>query len=62
MTVLTLSDISKAFGVDAILEDINLTLQKGQRMGLVGVNGSGKSTLLKMICGEMRSPIAAAYR
>ena len=48
MTVLTLSDISKAFGVNVILEDINLTLQKGQRMGLVGVNGSGKSTLLKI--------------
>ncbi len=54
MTVLTLSDISKAFGVNVILEDINLTLQKGQRMGLVGVNGSGKSTLLKIICGEMQ--------
>ena len=52
MTVLTLTDVSKAFGVNVILEDINLTLQKGQRMGLVGVNGSGKSTLLKVICGE----------
>lgn len=52
MTVLTLSGVSKAFGVNVILEDINLTLQDGQRMGLVGVNGSGKSTLLKVICGE----------
>ena len=52
MTVLTLTDVSKAFGVNVILEDIDLTLQKGQRMGLVGVNGSGKSTLLKVICGE----------
>ncbi|MGN1070688.1 MAG: ABC-F family ATP-binding cassette domain-containing protein [Candidatus Fimadaptatus sp.] len=52
MTVLTLTDVSKAFGVNVILEDINLTLQRGQRMGLVGVNGSGKSTLLKVICGE----------
>lgn len=52
MTVLTLSGVSKAFGVNVILEDIDLTLQDGQRMGLVGVNGSGKSTLLKVICGE----------
>ena len=52
MTLLTLTDVCKAFGVNVILENINLTLQKGQRMGLVGVNGSGKSTLLKVICGE----------
>ena len=51
MTLLTLTDVCKAFGVNVILENINLTLQKGQRMGLVGVNGSGKSTLLKVICG-----------
>lgn len=52
MTLLTLTDVCKAFGVNVILENINLTLQKGQRMGLVGVNGSGKSTLLKVICGD----------
>jgi ATP-binding cassette subfamily F protein 3 len=30
-----------------VLKDVNLTLQQGQRMGLVGVNGSGKSTLFQ---------------
>lgn len=54
MTVLTLNDVSKAFGINVILEDINLSLQKGQRMGLVGVNGSGKSTLLRVICGDLQ--------
>ena len=32
---------------------MNLTLQAGSRMGLVGVNGSGKSTLFKLISGQM---------
>ena len=31
------------------LEDINLTIKKGETVGLIGVNGSGKSTLLKMM-------------
>ena len=53
MTVLTLTDVCKAFGINVILDNINLQLQQGQRMGLVGVNGSGKSTLLKIIAGEM---------
>jgi lipopolysaccharide transport system ATP-binding protein len=34
-----------------VLEDINLEVQAGQKMGIVGANGAGKSTLLKVICG-----------
>ena len=39
--------------MNSILKDVNLTLQAGSRMGLVGVNGSGKSTLFKLISGQM---------
>ncbi|MDL2205750.1 ABC-F family ATP-binding cassette domain-containing protein [Eubacteriales bacterium OttesenSCG-928-N13] len=53
MVLLTLQGISKAFGLNAILNDVSLTLMQGSRMGLVGVNGSGKSTLFKIITGEM---------
>ncbi|MBQ8973282.1 MAG: ABC-F family ATP-binding cassette domain-containing protein [Clostridia bacterium] len=53
MILLTLQNISKSFGMNAILKDVSLTLQAGSRMGLVGVNGSGKSTLLKIISGAM---------
>ncbi|MBQ8087266.1 MAG: ABC-F family ATP-binding cassette domain-containing protein [Clostridia bacterium] len=53
MILLTLQNISKSFGMNAILKDVSLTLQAGSRMGLVGVNGSGKSTLLKIISGTM---------
>ena len=53
MILLTLQDVSKAFGVNVILKDVRLSLQSGSRLGLVGVNGSGKSTLLKIISGAM---------
>ena len=53
MILLTLQNVSKAFGMNEVLKDVNLTLQAGQRMGLVGVNGSGKSTLFRIISGDM---------
>ena len=53
MILLTLQNVNKAFVMNEVLKDINLTLQAGQRMGLVGVNGSGKSTLFKLISGAM---------
>ena len=52
MIVLSVQGLSKSFGIHEVLKDISLTLQEGQRMGLVGVNGSGKSTLMKVLVGE----------
>jgi len=37
-----------------VLQDINLTVEKGDSLGIVGLNGSGKSTLLKIIAGIMK--------
>ena len=53
MILLTLQNVNKSFGMNEILKEVNLTLQAGQRMGLVGVNGSGKSTLFRLINGDM---------
>ena len=53
MILLTLQNVNKSFVMNEVLKDVSLTLQTGQRMGLVGVNGSGKSTLFKLICGEL---------
>ena len=52
MIILSLQGISKSFGTHEVLRDVSMTLQNGERMGLVGVNGSGKSTLMKIIAGE----------
>ena len=55
MILLTLQNVNKSFVMNDVLKDVNLTLQEGQRMGLVGVNGSGKSTLFRIIAGEMEA-------
>ena len=52
MIILSLQGLQKSFGTHEVLRDASLTLQEGERMGLVGVNGSGKSTLMKIIAGE----------
>ena len=37
-----------------ILDNLNLTINRGEKIGLIGSNGSGKSTLLKLICGILK--------
>jgi simple sugar transport system ATP-binding protein len=54
MTVLRLEGISKQFGAIHALNDVSLTLQPGEILGLMGDNGAGKSTLVKIIAGNFR--------
>ncbi|GIP16336.1 putative ABC transporter ATP-binding protein YdiF [Paenibacillus montaniterrae] len=51
--LLQVSNITKSYGVDPILSNINLQILERDKIGLVGVNGAGKSTLLKIIAGEI---------
>ena len=51
MIVLSAQNVAKAFGVNVVLKDVSLTLQQGDRMGLVGVNCCGKSTLMRILAG-----------
>jgi len=55
MSFLDLKNITKEFGKLAALEDINLSVQEGEVLGIVGPNGSGKSTLINVITGYYRS-------
>ena len=52
MAILTVNNIKQSFGEETILENITFEMQKGERVGLVGVNGSGKTTLFKVLTGE----------
>ena len=51
MILLSVQDVHKSFGTNEVLRGASLTLQTGEKMGLVGVNGSGKSTLMKILAG-----------
>jgi putrescine transport system ATP-binding protein len=51
MKILQVKNISKKFGTEIILSDVNLTLEKGKTLSLLGTSGSGKTTLLKIIAG-----------
>lgn len=51
MSIITLQSIKKDFGIKEILREASLSIDDGEKVGLIGVNGGGKSTLLKMIAG-----------
>ncbi len=52
MAVLELSEISKNFGAIQALDDVSLSLNQAEVVGLMGDNGAGKSTLVKIIAGN----------
>jgi branched-chain amino acid transport system ATP-binding protein len=53
--LLAVSGLGKRFGGFVALENIDLTIAEGERVGLIGPNGSGKSTLVNCLCGTLRN-------
>lgn len=52
--ILEINKIRKKFGGFVALNNINLTVRRAERVGLIGPNGSGKSTLANCLCGAMK--------
>ena len=52
MIVLSANNLSKSYGVDEIFANVSFHVNKGDRVGIVGINGAGKTTLLKILTGE----------
>ncbi len=50
--MLTVTNLSKSYGKDVILDEVTFTVNPGERVGLTGRNGSGKTTLFKLVTGE----------
>jgi ATP-binding cassette subfamily F protein 3 len=48
-----LEDIAKGYGDKRVLSGVQLKVQRGERIGIIGVNGAGKTTLLRMIASEI---------
>ncbi|WP_124057604.1 ABC transporter ATP-binding protein [Vaginisenegalia massiliensis] len=55
MTYLKVTNISKAYGTQQVLQDVSFEIQKGERFGLIGPNGAGKSTLIDIITGLIKA-------
>ncbi len=51
MNLVTLAKVSKQFGERVLLDGVDLLINDGDRIGLIGVNGSGKTTLLRIVAG-----------
>ena len=53
--LLEVKGVGKRFGGFVALEDIDLDVNEGERLGLIGPNGSGKSTLVNCVCGTLHN-------
>ena len=52
---LAVEGISKSYGAKKVLSDVSLTVERGNRMAIIGPNGVGKSTLLKILIGALEA-------
>jgi len=58
--VLAVDGIHKRYGDESVLEDLSLTVMRGERVAIIGPNGIGKSTLLKIAVGEVAADAGTA--
>ncbi|OOG22948.1 ABC transporter ATP-binding protein [Thioalkalivibrio denitrificans] len=53
MPILTLREVSLSYGSAPLLDGVNLSIEAGERISLVGRNGAGKSTLMRVLTGDV---------
>ncbi len=55
VSLLTLSEVHKAYGAQDVLQGVSFFISPGRRVGLIGANGTGKTTILNLITGSERA-------
>src|SRR5688500_13668089 len=61
MPIAALTNIEKTFGARTLFKDLEFSIERGERVGLIGANGSGKTTLFRMLIGEMTPDVGNVY-
>jgi nitrate/nitrite transport system ATP-binding protein len=54
MPFLELKNVCKSFGTSSVLKDVNLTIEKGEFVAIVGFSGAGKTTLISLVAGLLK--------
>jgi len=62
MALITLRDVSVAFGGPPLLDRVTVQIEQGEKVCLMGRNGTGKTTFLKLICGEVMPDTGELHR
>jgi ATP-binding cassette subfamily F protein 3 len=62
MALLTLQNVTKAFGPLTVLDGVNLVAHPGEKVGLVGANGAGKTTVFRLMIGQISPDIGEVSR
>jgi ATP-binding cassette subfamily F protein uup len=62
VTLLRLEQLQLAYGTQVLLDRADLTVERGERLALVGRNGTGKSTLLKLVAGDIQPDDGSIWR
>mgnify|MGYP000518117859 FL=1 len=59
--LIELKGISKTFGKNKVLDNIDLKIYRGQALGIIGPSGTGKSTVLRIIAGLLKPDEVEIY-
>lgn len=62
MPIITLKNLTLAFGTNVVLNQIELSIERGERLCLTGYNGSGKSTLIRLINNQIQPDEGSVWR
>lgn len=59
--IIELKGVSKSFGSNVVLDDVDLTIYQGEALGIIGPSGTGKSTILRVIAGLLEPDAGEIY-